>query len=78
MEDPYATVEVRNPNAREAVFTAKVSFKAGNGFTLIDSTHQVTVPAKSRKTFRVAVAGAGGALDEVDHCEVDPTATADW
>ncbi|MER6465512.1 hypothetical protein ABT278_34315 [Streptomyces sp. NPDC001228] len=50
VDDPYATVEVRNPNTREAVFTAKVSLKARNGFTLIDSTGQVSVPAKSRKT----------------------------
>ncbi|MEU8935674.1 hypothetical protein AB0D30_38025 [Streptomyces sp. NPDC048409] len=78
VDDPYATVEVRNPNTRETVFTAKVSLKARNGFTLIDSTRQVSVPAKSRKTLRMAVASAGGSLDEVDHCEVDPVATADW
>ncbi|MEU2621998.1 hypothetical protein ABZ642_28360 [Streptomyces sp. NPDC007157] len=77
-DDPYATVEVSNPNAREVVFTAKISFKDRNGFTLIDTTNQVSVPAKSRKTLRVAVSGAGGSLDEVDHCEVHPTATADW
>ncbi|MGW7243729.1 hypothetical protein [Streptomyces sp. NPDC054804] len=76
--DPYAVVEVRNPNAREVVFTAKTSFKDRSGFTLIDTTHQVAVPAKGTKTLRVAVAGVGGSLNDIDHCEVDPTATADW
>ncbi|MGW2960875.1 hypothetical protein ACWDGI_20730 [Streptomyces sp. NPDC001220] len=76
--DPFAVVEVSNPNAREVVFTAKTSFKDRSGFTLIDTTHQVAVPAKGTKTLRVAAAGAGGSLNDIDHCEVDPTATADW
>ncbi|MER6539036.1 hypothetical protein ABT215_35655 [Streptomyces sp900105755] len=77
-DDPYATIKVRNPNAREVVFTTKISFKDRNGFTFMDGTHQVSVPAKGTETLRVAVAGAGGALDQLDHCEVRPTATADW
>ncbi|MCX4812956.1 hypothetical protein OG601_20385 [Streptomyces sp. NBC_01239] len=76
VEDPYSTVEVRNPNGREALFTVKVTYKAGNGSTLADTTSQVSVPANGRATLRMAAAGTG-ALDRLDHCEVDPRATAD-
>ncbi|MET7683212.1 hypothetical protein [Streptomyces sp. NPDC005423] len=75
-DDPYATVEVRNPNGREGLFTVKVAFKDAHGFTMIDTGHQVSVPAKSRTTYRVPVAGAGH-VDEIDHCVVDPRAVAD-
>ncbi|MDH6695556.1 hypothetical protein AB0465_25275 [Streptomyces griseoviridis] len=68
---------VRNQNARDVVFTVKIDFKDRNGFTVVDTGSQVSVPAKGRQTLRVAVAGAGR-LDDIDHCEVHPTATADW
>ncbi|MEU2729702.1 hypothetical protein [Streptomyces griseoviridis] len=55
----------------------KIDFKDRNGFTVVDTGSQVSVPAKGRQTLRVAVAGAGG-LDDIDHCEVHPIATADW
>ncbi|MFF6985245.1 hypothetical protein [Streptomyces sp. NPDC010273] len=76
LDDPYSTVEVRNPNGREALFTVKVAYKGGNGSTLADTTSQVSVPANGRATLRMAAAGTG-ALDRLDHCEVDPRATAD-
>ncbi|MFD5633291.1 hypothetical protein ACFWJM_03940 [Streptomyces sp. NPDC127077] len=75
-DDPYATVEIRNPNGRDGVFALKVSFKDRNGVTVIESGDQVSVPAKDRTTYRVPVAGAGGGVDRIDHCEVDPRATA--
>ncbi|MFE9807505.1 hypothetical protein [Streptomyces sp. NPDC005548] len=74
--DPYTTVEVRNPNGREALFTVKVGYKDGTGFTLADTTGQVSVPAKDKATLRVAAAGTG-VVDRIDHCTVDPRATAD-
>ncbi|MEW2515540.1 hypothetical protein [Streptomyces sp. NPDC046870] len=75
VEDPYATVEIRNPNGRDGVFTVKVTFKDAYGHTLIDTGDQVPVPAKDRTTFRVPVAGTGR-VDMIDHCEVDPGAAA--
>ncbi|MFJ8275656.1 hypothetical protein ACIRA2_00020 [Streptomyces griseoviridis] len=55
----------------------KIDFKDRNGFTVVDTGSQASVPAKGRQTLRVAVAGAGR-LDDIDHCEVHPIATADW
>lgn len=75
-DDPYAIVDIRNPNARDAVFTVKISFKDEHGFTMIDTRDQVSVPAKDTTTYRRAMAGAGP-LDEIARCEVDPRATAD-
>ncbi|MFJ4625177.1 MULTISPECIES: hypothetical protein [unclassified Streptomyces] len=76
LDDPYSTVEVRNPNGREALFTVKIAYKNSNGSTLADTTSQVSVPANGRATLRMAAAGTG-ILDRLDHCEVAPRATAD-
>ncbi|MFF5477056.1 hypothetical protein ACFY5C_06900 [Streptomyces sp. NPDC012935] len=75
-DDPYATVEIRNPNGRAGIFTVRINFKDEHGFTLLETGNQVPVPAKGTTTHRVAVAGAGR-VDEIDRCEVDPRATAD-
>ncbi|MGW6217003.1 hypothetical protein [Streptomyces sp. NPDC055109] len=75
-DDPFTTVEVRNPNGREALFTVKVGYKDDTGFTMADSTDQVSVPANGKATLRVAAAGTG-ALDRLDHCDVDRRATVD-
>ncbi|MFI8351406.1 hypothetical protein [Streptomyces sp. NPDC085596] len=75
-DDPYATVEVRNPNGREGLFTVRISFRDEHGLTVIDSSDQVSVSAKDEATVRVPVASTGR-VDEIDHCEVDPRATAD-
>lgn len=74
--DPFATVEVRNPNGREATFTVRVTFKDVGGYVVARTTDQVLVSAKDRATLRVPVAGTGRVID-IDHCEVDPRATAD-
>ncbi|MFI5887867.1 hypothetical protein [Streptomyces sp. NPDC051554] len=73
--DPYTTVEVRNPNGREALFTVKVAYKDRTGFTMADASSQVSVPANGKATLRMAAASTG-ALDRLDHCEVDRFATA--
>ncbi|MEV6509617.1 hypothetical protein [Streptomyces sp. NPDC051642] len=73
--DPYTTVEVRNPNGREALFTVKVAYKDRTGFTMADASSQVSVPANGKATLRMAAASTG-ALDRLDHCEVDRLATA--
>lgn len=74
--DPYTTVEVRNPNGREARFTVKVAYKDDTGFTLADATDQVSVPANGKATLRMAAASTG-ALDRLDHCEVERRAAVD-
>lgn len=75
-DDPYATVEIRNPNGRDGVFALKISFKDRNGSAIMDSGDQVSVPAKGKTTYRVPAAGAGAGVELIDHCEVDRRATA--
>ncbi|QLJ03638.1 hypothetical protein HZZ00_23385 [Streptomyces sp. NEAU-sy36] len=74
--DPYATVEVRNPNGREGVFMVKMSFKDARGFAVADTGNEVSVPARGRATLRVSAVSTGR-VEEIAHCEVDPRAVAD-
>ncbi|WP_128092320.1 hypothetical protein [Streptomyces resistomycificus] len=74
-EEPYATIEIRNPNGRDALFTVKVNFKDKHGNPLLDTGDQVSVPAKDKTTYRVAVASAGR-VGLIGRCEVDPRAAA--
>lgn len=76
VEDPYATVEVRNPNGREGLFTVKTNFKNARGFILVDTGDQVSVPAKGKTTLRIPVASSGH-VGEIAHCDVEPRAVAD-
>ncbi|WP_237544866.1 MULTISPECIES: hypothetical protein [unclassified Streptomyces] len=75
--DPYAVVEVRNPNGRAAVFFVKMAFKNGRGLVVISAGDQVSVPAKGRTTYRVSTISSGR-VEEIAHCEVDPIAVANW
>ncbi|MEV7503120.1 hypothetical protein [Streptomyces sp. NPDC093018] len=77
MADPYAVVEVRNPNGRDAVFFVKMTFKNGRGLVVMTAGDQVSVPAKGRTTYRVS-AISSGLIEEIAHCEVDPIAVANW
>ncbi len=74
---PYATVEVSNPNGREADFSVSVTFEDAQGITVIDRYGDVTVPAKGKATVDVQVGGGTGLVDSVDHCEVDRQALVD-
>ncbi|MFI2511651.1 hypothetical protein [Streptomyces sp. NPDC018972] len=76
MEDPYATVEIRNPNGRDAVLNMKVSFADKHGYTLLDTGSQISVPAKGKTTYRVPAKMRY--TDKIAQCEVDPVATAVW
>ncbi|MGW4026760.1 hypothetical protein [Streptomyces sp. NPDC005009] len=76
MEDPYATVEIRNPNGRDAVLNVKVSFADKHGYTLLDTGNQISVPAKDKTTYRVPAKMRY--TDKIAQCEVDPVATAVW
>ncbi|GHF30565.1 hypothetical protein [Streptomyces griseoluteus] len=75
-DDPYTTVEVRNPNARDAVFTVKVGFRDGTGFKMAETTDQVSVPAKGTATRRVFGCRAGD-VSRISHCDVQRRADAD-
>ncbi|WP_405551191.1 hypothetical protein [Streptomyces sp. NBC_01171] len=75
-DDPYATVEVRNPNGRESRFTVKVSFQDDHGSYLADASDQVSVPALDKATVRVPVTDSGR-VDKIAHCEVERRATVD-
>ncbi|MFH0518588.1 hypothetical protein ACHBTE_15590 [Streptomyces sp. M41] len=54
----------------------KIDVKDRHGLTMIDTGNQVSVPAKDKATYRVAMASTGR-LDEIARCEVNPRATAD-
>ncbi|MGR4850614.1 hypothetical protein [Streptomyces sp. LARHCF252] len=74
---PYATVEVGNPNGREADFSVSVTFEDARGITVIDRYGDVTVPARGKATVDVPVGGGTGLVESVDHCEVDRQALVD-
>ncbi|MFG2354413.1 hypothetical protein [Streptomyces sp. NPDC048521] len=72
---PYATVEITNPNNREAEFQARVTFYDDEGTQILDNaSYTVTVPAKGRATTHVTVGER--LLLKVDHCESNPKAEA--
>lgn len=75
IEDPYASVEIRNPNGRDGVFRVKAGFEDAYGNKLVDTGNEVWVEAKDTKTYRVPVASTG-LTDRIDHCVVDPRAAA--
>ncbi|MDT0397227.1 hypothetical protein [Streptomyces edwardsiae] len=75
-EDPYATVEIRNPNGRDAVLNLSVSFADANGFVLMTAGGQISVPAKDTWTYRVPAKSPH--LDKIVQCDVDPVAKAAW
>ncbi|MEZ7154769.1 hypothetical protein ACBR38_07005 [Streptomyces sp. MAD19A] len=74
MEDPYATVEIRNPNAHEAVLEVKVHFVDAYGSPLLDTSNQVVVAAKDELAYRVPAKFQY--TDRIARCEVEPVARA--
>ncbi|MDH6628994.1 hypothetical protein M2271_006829 [Streptomyces sp. LBL] len=70
---PYATVEITNPNNREAEFQARVTFYDAEGTQLLkNSSSTVTVPAQGKATTRVKLGERF--LTSVDHCAAEPEA----
>ncbi|MDT0614281.1 hypothetical protein [Streptomyces lancefieldiae] len=67
--DPYATVEITNPNAREYTFAVTVYFKDGEDFAIDDAREEATVPARGVSQVRLRLV-----TDTLpDHCELyDP------
>jgi hypothetical protein len=69
---PYATVEVTNPNSRQAVFEVAFSFTDASGRTLSRGDKQVTVSADG--TSRIQVPASQAVLAKLDQCWVEPEA----
>ncbi|MEU3659338.1 hypothetical protein AB0E77_06145 [Streptomyces sp. NPDC032940] len=67
-DDPYATVEITNPNDREYTFAVTVFFKDAGDVTLDDAREETTVPAGSATRVRLAFDAPG---ETADHCELD-------
>ncbi|MYR45134.1 hypothetical protein [Streptomyces sp. SID5910] len=70
-DDPYATVEITNPNDREYTFAVTVFFKDGGDVSLDDAREEATVPAGSATRVRLAFDAPGMTAD---HCELDDAA----
>ncbi|WP_267716287.1 hypothetical protein [Streptomyces sp. CoH17] len=70
--EPWATVEVTNPNAGEYTFPVTVLFKDANGTTLTEGSEEVTVPAEGVTPVRVPYDGSA----DPDHCELEHSVTA--
>ncbi|MFC8880355.1 hypothetical protein [Streptomyces ardesiacus] len=70
--EPWATVEVTNPNAGEYTFPVTVLFKDANGTTLTEGSEEVTVPAEGVTAVRVPYDGSA----DPDHCELEHSVTA--
>jgi len=69
---PYATVEVTNPNSRQATFEVEFSFQDATGRALSSEAKQISVPA--RGTSNVQVKAGQAVLAKLDHCWVEPEA----
>lgn len=77
MDDPFVTLQVHNPNARDGVFSVTVSLQDSAGRTVAEAGAQEPVTAKDTATVRLGVAGTGH-VDKTTHCTVEPRATFDW
>ncbi|UUU22945.1 hypothetical protein [Streptomyces sp. DSM 40750] len=73
VKEPYATVEVTNPNASDAAFWVDVSFKDKNGATIKDETWKIDVPGDDKVTVDIEMARKSMA-SSVDHCVAEPEA----
>jgi hypothetical protein len=71
---PYATVEITNPNRRDAYFQVWVTFYDAEGTSLlVTSASEVRVSAQGKATARVTVDDRS-LLASIDHCQADPEA----
>lgn len=66
--DPYATVEVQNPNDREVTFMAYVTFLSEQGIPLVERFAPITAPAYGAGTAQIAV-GDQALAEQVSHCQ---------
>jgi hypothetical protein len=68
-KEPYATVEVTNPNVREVDYWVYVTFKDTLGNEVARKYDDVEVPAKGKATVKIYLYSS--LVDQVDHCEAD-------
>ena len=73
VKEPYATVEVTNPNPSDAAFWVDVSFKDRNGATIKDETWKIDVLADDKVTVDIEMARKSMA-SSLDHCVAEPEA----
>jgi hypothetical protein len=73
VKEPYATVEVTNPNPSDAAFWVDVSFKDRNGVTVKDETWKIDVPADDKVTVDIEM-GRKSMVAALDHCVAEPEA----
>ncbi|MEW2130683.1 hypothetical protein [Streptomyces sp. NPDC005435] len=69
--EPYATVEVTNPNKRAVRYTAVVHFLDGTGAEIRTGRAEVDVPSRDSAKVRVPVGAAG---PDPDRCTAEATA----
>jgi hypothetical protein len=70
-KEPYAIVEVTNPNGTSGTFSVDVTFKDANGGDVDTRLDQVDVPAGGTVAVREYVSGSAA---RVDHCDLDDLA----
>ncbi|MCD9880508.1 hypothetical protein [Streptomyces guryensis] len=78
VKQPYATVEVSNPNDTAGTFEVTVTFRDAENGIVATRVDRADVPAKGTATVRVNVGGSSALVARVEHCEVAdqaPTAT---
>ncbi|WP_394433156.1 hypothetical protein [Streptomyces sp. SGAir0957] len=72
---PYATVEVTNPNSRTHTFEVFVIFRDAQDTQVDAGRAKVKVRGDGKATVKVPFDdGQGGSISAVDHCDVDPKA----
>ena len=73
VKQPYATVEVSNPNDTAGTFEVTVTFRDAKNAVVGTKVSRVRVPASGTVTAKAAVSGSSA---RVDHCEVQDLAPA--
>lgn len=73
--EPYATIEVTNPNSVTGTFEVNIVFEDAKDRSLSDNTEDVTVPANETKTVQVAMYNSGTRAAKVATCDLDSIAT---
>ncbi|MEU3255046.1 hypothetical protein [Streptomyces sp. NPDC006997] len=75
-DQPYATVEVTNPNAAEGTFTVTVDFEDATYAVIAAPQQEIDVPAHETVTMRVDLGSAESQVADIDHCEAEELAPA--
>lgn len=76
VKQPYATVEVSNPNGTAGTFEVTVTFLDARNAVVSTGVSQVRVPARGTVKAGVKVGGGSDRIALVKHCEVRDQAPA--